>query len=128
MNYTSAGAGYNDDLTYSETAYYHIWFVKSLQADLILKFFLTLPVIYSLWLSLYIIDVIMRLVDPHTIMYSTPTFGMYSFLGKINKCNVVDVPRLPTTFGIFLKISQSYFRFDNPKNSISRPLQPAFRF
>jgi histidinol-phosphate/aromatic aminotransferase/cobyric acid decarboxylase-like protein len=42
----------------------------------------------------------MRLVDPHTIMFSTPTFGMYSFLGKINKSNTLDVPRLPLSFGI----------------------------
>lgn len=41
-----------------------------------------------------IIDILMRLVDPHTIMINTPTFGMYSFLGKIVKANIVDVPRL----------------------------------
>jgi histidinol-phosphate aminotransferase len=40
-----------------------------------------------------VIDIIIRLVDPKVILISTPTFGMYSFLGKINKANICDVPR-----------------------------------
>lgn len=46
------------------------------------------------------IDILIRLVDPHTILITTPTFGMYSFLGKIDKARIVDVPRLPNTFGM----------------------------
>jgi histidinol-phosphate aminotransferase len=42
-----------------------------------------------------IIDIVMRLVDPINIIICSPTFGMYSFLGKINKSNIVDVPRTP---------------------------------
>jgi histidinol-phosphate/aromatic aminotransferase/cobyric acid decarboxylase-like protein len=32
-------------------------------------------------------------VDPKEIIISGPTFGMYSFLGKIAKSKIVDVPR-----------------------------------
>jgi len=35
----------------------------------------------------------MRVVDPINIIICSPTFGMYSFLGKINKSNIVDVQR-----------------------------------
>lgn len=40
-----------------------------------------------------LLDVLIRVVDPKAIVISTPTFGMYSFLGKINKARIVDVPR-----------------------------------
>jgi histidinol-phosphate aminotransferase len=66
-----------------------------------------------------LIDIIMRLVDPHTIMYSTPTFGMYSFLGKINKANVLDIPRLPLTFELdYDAISAALSRLDCPPNRV----------
>eukprot|EP01113_Clastostelium_recurvatum_P002557 TRINITY_DN11079_c0_g1_i1.p1 TRINITY_DN11079_c0_g1~~TRINITY_DN11079_c0_g1_i1.p1 ORF type:complete len:223 (-),score=52.39 TRINITY_DN11079_c0_g1_i1:31-699(-) len=42
-----------------------------------------------------IIDILIRLVDPPAIIVPTPTFGMYSFLGKINRSKIVDVPRGP---------------------------------
>eukprot|EP01116_Phalansterium_solitarium_P019845 TRINITY_DN5696_c0_g1_i1.p1 TRINITY_DN5696_c0_g1~~TRINITY_DN5696_c0_g1_i1.p1 ORF type:complete len:904 (+),score=412.83 TRINITY_DN5696_c0_g1_i1:4982-7693(+) len=40
-----------------------------------------------------ILDILIRLVDPHTIVVNSPTFGMYSFLAKINKARVLDLPR-----------------------------------
>ena len=42
-----------------------------------------------------LLDVIIRAVDPPAIINCTPTFGMYSFLGKIAKTPVVTVPRGP---------------------------------
>lgn len=40
-----------------------------------------------------ILDILVRMVGPQTIIISTPTFGMYAFLGKIANAKVVDVPR-----------------------------------
>lgn len=40
-----------------------------------------------------IIDIVMRTVDPLNVIICSPTFGMYSFLGKINKSNIMDVGR-----------------------------------
>jgi|GEM_PF-10156 len=43
-----------------------------------------------------LLDLVMRLVDPvEGIVTASPTFGMYSFLGKIGKCKIIDVARLP---------------------------------
>jgi len=39
------------------------------------------------------IDIIMRFVRPGPVIISTPTFGMYTYLAKITKLPVVDVPR-----------------------------------
>jgi len=39
-----------------------------------------------------LIDILLRVVDPKAIILSTPTFGMYSFLGKISKSECIDVP------------------------------------
>ena len=41
-----------------------------------------------------LLDVLLRMVGPKAIVICTPTFGMYSFLGKLSKAEVVDVPRL----------------------------------
>eukprot|EP00041_Stephanoeca_diplocostata_P033280 m.1095861 g.1095861 ORF g.1095861 m.1095861 type:complete len:444 (-) comp24305_c0_seq9:2598-3929(-) len=40
-----------------------------------------------------ILDIVLRVVCPSTIVISTPTFGMYSFLGKAAGMNVIEVPR-----------------------------------
>lgn len=40
-----------------------------------------------------ILDIIMRLVDTPNCIISTPTFGMYKFLGAITKIDIIDVPR-----------------------------------
>uniref|UniRef100_A0A7S3PMG0 Imidazoleglycerol-phosphate dehydratase n=1 Tax=Aplanochytrium stocchinoi TaxID=215587 RepID=A0A7S3PMG0_9STRA len=41
-----------------------------------------------------LLDLVIRLVDPLSgIVTAPPTFGMYSFLGKLSKCKVFDVPR-----------------------------------
>lgn len=40
------------------------------------------------------IDIIMRFTRPGAVVISTPTFGMYTYLAKISKLPVVDVPRL----------------------------------
>jgi len=37
----------------------------------------------------------MRLVDSPNCIISTPTFGMYKFLGAITKIEIIDVPRKP---------------------------------
>lgn len=42
-----------------------------------------------------ILDVVLRVVSPESIVICTPTFGMYSFLGKASGINVIEVPRLP---------------------------------
>jgi histidinol-phosphate aminotransferase len=42
-----------------------------------------------------LIDLILRLVQPKAIVDNVPTFGMYSFLAKINGARVVDVARKP---------------------------------
>ena len=42
-----------------------------------------------------ILDIIMRLVSPKHVIISTPTFGMYKFLGTIAGIEIVDVPRRP---------------------------------
>lgn len=42
-----------------------------------------------------ILDVLVRVVGPKKIVISTPTFGMYSFLGKLAAAGMVDVPRKP---------------------------------
>ena len=43
-----------------------------------------------------ILDIIIRLFSPASIVISTPTFGMYNFLGRLNRALVVDVQRLST--------------------------------
>ncbi len=43
-----------------------------------------------------LIDVILRLTCPEAIAVLTPTFGMYSFLAKINRARPIDVPRGPS--------------------------------
>lgn len=40
-----------------------------------------------------ILDIVIRMVDPQAIYISSPTFGMYNFLGKISKATIIDVPR-----------------------------------
>eukprot|EP00054_Salpingoeca_dolichothecata_P024329 m.165543 g.165543 ORF g.165543 m.165543 type:complete len:607 (-) comp24977_c0_seq13:158-1978(-) len=40
-----------------------------------------------------ILDILMRLIGPDAIVISTPTFGMYSFLGKLAGTKVVNVDR-----------------------------------
>lgn len=65
-----------------------------------------------------IIDVLMRLVDPHTILISTPTFGMYSFLGKIVQANIVDVPRLPSFELDFSAIAATIKKLDCSPNRV----------
>lgn len=40
-----------------------------------------------------LLDVLIRVVGPKKIVISTPTFGMYSFLGKLFGAEVIDVPR-----------------------------------
>lgn len=42
-----------------------------------------------------LIDIIIRMVRPGPLLISTPTFGMYSFLGKISQLPIIDVPRGP---------------------------------
>ncbi len=41
-----------------------------------------------------LIDVLLRVVRPESIVDVPPTFGMYSFLAKINGARVVEAPRL----------------------------------
>jgi histidinol-phosphate aminotransferase len=65
-----------------------------------------------------IIDVLMRLVDPHTIITSTPTFGMYSFLGKIVQANIVDVPRLANFELDVAAISSTIQKLGCPPNRV----------
>mmetsp|Transcript_5531 Transcript_5531/g.6420 ORF Transcript_5531/g.6420 Transcript_5531/m.6420 type:complete len:839 (-) Transcript_5531:634-3150(-) len=41
-----------------------------------------------------LLDLLIRLVDPVSgVVTASPTFGMYSFLGKLSKCKIIDVPR-----------------------------------
>jgi len=40
-----------------------------------------------------ILDIIMRLIDSPNCIISTPTFGMYKFLGAISRIEIIDVPR-----------------------------------
>lgn len=49
-----------------------------------------------------ILEIIIRLVDPTAVLISTPTFGMYSFLGKQAKAKIVDIPR-NESFGLDLE-------------------------
>lgn len=46
-----------------------------------------------------ILDILIRLVNPISVITSSPTFGMYSFLGKINGSSFIDVPR-DTNFNV----------------------------
>lgn len=65
------------------------------------------------------IDILIRLVDPHTILITTPTFGMYSFLGKIDKARIVDVPRVPQTFELdFDAIAEALAKLPVPPNRV----------
>src|SRR5262249_13669370 len=41
-----------------------------------------------------LIDVLLRLAMPRSVVNLPPTFGMYSFLAKINRSRIVEVPRL----------------------------------
>ena len=41
------------------------------------------------------IDILMRVVDPKVIVTTSPTFPMYSFFARIQKCRVIDVPLGP---------------------------------
>jgi len=40
-----------------------------------------------------LLDVLIRLVEPKAIAINGPTFGMYAFLGQLNKARIVDVAR-----------------------------------
>lgn len=40
-----------------------------------------------------LLDIVLRLVDPEVVVSCPPTFGMYSFLGKIQKAKIAEVPR-----------------------------------
>lgn len=40
-----------------------------------------------------LLDIVLRLVDPQVVVNCPPTFGMYSFLGKIQKAKIHQVPR-----------------------------------
>ena len=40
-----------------------------------------------------LIDILMRLMRPRRMVTAVPTFGMYSFLAKINGTGVVEIPR-----------------------------------
>jgi len=42
-----------------------------------------------------LLDILVRLTEPRAIVNATPTFGMYSFLGKLAKARIVEVPRDP---------------------------------
>jgi histidinol-phosphate aminotransferase len=42
-----------------------------------------------------LIDIILRLARPGPVIISTPTFGMYTYLSKISKLPVIDVPLGP---------------------------------
>lgn len=42
-----------------------------------------------------LIDILLRLVRPSPVIISTPTFGMYTYLSKISKLPVIDVPLGP---------------------------------
>jgi len=46
-----------------------------------------------------LIDILMRLVMPTSIVTASPTFGMYSYLGKVlGNCKIIDVPRIGDNF------------------------------
>lgn len=48
-----------------------------------------------------LIDIILRLVRPGPVIISTPTFGMYTYLSKISKLPVIDIPLGPApTFDV----------------------------
>eukprot|EP01117_Protostelium_nocturnum_P010052 TRINITY_DN3584_c1_g1_i3.p1 TRINITY_DN3584_c1_g1~~TRINITY_DN3584_c1_g1_i3.p1 ORF type:complete len:1502 (-),score=554.93 TRINITY_DN3584_c1_g1_i3:1002-5507(-) len=59
-----------------------------------------------------LLDILVRLVAPRFVCVSTPTFGMYSFLGKLNCASLVDVPRSPD--------NGFKFPFDEFKEKISQ--------
>jgi histidinol-phosphate aminotransferase len=40
-----------------------------------------------------LIDIILRLVEPEAVVVAPPTFGMYSFLARIDRARVVEVAR-----------------------------------
>jgi len=40
-----------------------------------------------------ILDLVLRLTRPEAVVTTPPTFGMYSFLARVNGCRVVEVPR-----------------------------------
>eukprot|EP00029_Vermamoeba_vermiformis_P007657 TRINITY_DN3373_c0_g1_i1.p1 TRINITY_DN3373_c0_g1~~TRINITY_DN3373_c0_g1_i1.p1 ORF type:complete len:1492 (+),score=442.42 TRINITY_DN3373_c0_g1_i1:647-4477(+) len=61
-----------------------------------------------------LLDVLIRVVDPKAIVISTPTFGMYSFLGKINKARIVDVPR-DTNFDVDVNAVAQAVKKNNAK-------------
>lgn len=42
-----------------------------------------------------LIDILIRLTGPERIVIAPPTFGMYSFLGKIGGAKILSVPRTP---------------------------------
>ncbi len=42
-----------------------------------------------------LIDILIRLTLPEAIAIATPTFGMYSFLGKLEGARIIEVPRTP---------------------------------
>ncbi len=41
-----------------------------------------------------ILDIVIRLAWPDAVVTAPPTFGMYSFLARVNRARVVEVPRL----------------------------------
>jgi histidinol-phosphate aminotransferase len=47
-----------------------------------------------------VLDVVLRLLLPRAIVISTPTFGMYKFLGQLSGARVIDVPRRAATFDL----------------------------
>src|SRR4051812_13842169 len=40
-----------------------------------------------------ILDILLRVVNPKTIITAVPTFGMYSFLGKISQARTIEIQR-----------------------------------
>ncbi len=40
-----------------------------------------------------LLDLVLRLTRPEAVVTTPPTFGMYSFLARVNGCRVVEVPR-----------------------------------
>ena len=39
------------------------------------------------------LDIIIRILSPNAIVIATPTFGMYNFLGKLQRAKILDAGR-----------------------------------
>jgi hypothetical protein len=50
-------------------------------------------------------DIIMRLVDTPNCIISTPTFGMYKFLGVISRIDIIDVYYMLRVLFVYLSVS-----------------------